>query len=258
MLATILVLGVAVSAVYSVWRVVVAPNDEANLPVAAADAGSPESDFRTELIDDGANLSNYVGETTTAATPSDSVTISQLNRSFSVSGVVETDDVRADLLNRAAQIYGAGNVTDQLSVDPNTHTTVDLSHLSDLIQSLLPVESYDLRLDDDSFHFVTTAGVQFATDSAKLSGEASTEIDAIAKLAAGTDIAVQVDGYANDGSDESANRLLSLSRATAVADQLRSRGISEIQLSISGYGSDEAQTDLDDVPNQRVVISING
>lgn len=82
-----------------------------------------------------------------------------------------------------------------------------------------------------------SSAVLFGFDKSNLSAEAKTNLDKLVKvLNTYPDTDIQVQGHTDNSGSESYNKKLSVRRASAVSDYLRTNGIATNRVSIIGYG----------------------
>ncbi len=105
-----------------------------------------------------------------------------------------------------------------------------------------PGTSANVRVDSDGCPFsgetlLVLENINFATDSAELSGDAEIILDrAVQMLKQKSGVSVNIEGHTDSRADEDYNQRLSLRRAAAVRDYLVSRGIDGSRLTAVGRG----------------------
>ncbi len=127
---------------------------------------------------------------------------------LTVSGTIDTEDLRQQTLDAAAAVPGVtGIIDDRLQVS----VTADLNELPQ---------------------------VSFATGSATILDVSHADLDNAAELliAAGPDARIEIQGFTDVRGDDAANLELSQARADAVRTRLVAAGVSEDMLSAVGYG----------------------
>lgn len=88
------------------------------------------------------------------------------------------------------------------------------------------------------------SGIQFATNSADLSGTSKTNIDDLAKvLNKYDDTNILIEGHTDSTGKKKHNQNLSEDRAASVSNYLKSRGIPASRISNVGYGPDQPIAD---------------
>lgn len=134
--------------------------------------------------------------------------VSGVGTEMTVSGTIDSEDVRQTVLDAAAAVPGVtGVVDDRLEVS----VTADLNALPQ---------------------------VQFATGSDQILEQSFGDLDTAAELVqeAGEDVSLEIQGYTDIRGDEQANLELSQARADAVRTYLVSAGVSEDLITAVGYG----------------------
>ena len=127
---------------------------------------------------------------------------------ISVSGTIDTEDLRQTTLDAAAAVQGVTSVVDdRLEVS----VTADLNQLPQ---------------------------VEFASGSARILDTSNADLDAAAELLQGADpnSRIEVQGYTDVQGDETANMELSQARAEAVRAYLVDAGVADDMLTAVGYG----------------------
>ncbi len=127
---------------------------------------------------------------------------------ITVSGTIDTEDLRQPTLDAAAAVPGVTSIIDdRLEVS----VTADLNQLPQ---------------------------VQFATGSATILEASNSDLDAAAELLSAVDptTRIEVQGYTDVRGDDAANLELSQARADAVRDYLVGAGVDDNILSAVGYG----------------------
>ena len=127
---------------------------------------------------------------------------------ITVSGTIDTEDIRQSTLDAAAAVSGVTSIVDDRL---NVSVTADLNALPQ---------------------------VQFATGSAEILAVSFPDLDAAASLltAADQDVSIEVQGYTDVRGDEQSNQELSQNRADAIRQYLIDAGVEAEMLTAVGYG----------------------
>lgn len=106
----------------------------------------------------------------------------------------------------------------------------------------LYTEAVDSTLDAGKA--LTFDNVNFATSSAELTEDSKIQLDDLTKILIGyPNIAIRIEGHADNKGDAAQNKKLSESRAVAVKKYLTSHGIAESRITTAGFGSDKPVAD---------------
>ena len=114
----------------------------------------------------------------------------------------------------------------------------------------------------DQIKLVMPENITFATNSAQLSGAASSSLTSVAEvLSTYTDTTITVGGYTDNTGNDSINIPLSQRRAQSVAGFLTARGVASNRMNAVGYGAaNPVATNANAegrAKNRRVEITIN-
>ena len=114
------------------------------------------------------------------------------------------------------------------------------------------------RVDARGCEVIVLKGVNFATNSARLTPGSLATLDAAAETLRRNGARTEVAGYTDDRGSEASNRKLSQSRAEAVRRYLVSKGVEPARLTARGYGEDnplaENSTESGRAANRRVEL----
>ncbi|MCP5025213.1 MAG: OmpA family protein, partial [Actinomycetia bacterium] len=189
------------------------------------------------------------------------------------SGAVPDHDTHDRILTIAEGLWGASNVDNQITIDPNATDGLSISVggsaaagdlRADDAASLLAAEfggavdidfggiEYSTSEDDlqalqDSLREQLAAEpIQFETGSAELTAESSAILDrAVRALLAAPGVPVTIEGHTDDQGGEASNLALSQARAETVVAYLVDGGVDDERLAAVGKGETDPIADDD-------------
>lgn len=131
-----------------------------------------------------------------------------------------------------------------------------------LLRDKLANTQVEVNRVGDQIKLVMPENITFATNSAELSGAATSSLTSVAEvLAKYTDTTITVGGYTDSSGNDSINIPLSQHRAQAVAGFLAARGVAASRVNAVGYGAANPvasnATAEGKAKNRRVEITIN-
>lgn len=131
-----------------------------------------------------------------------------------------------------------------------------------LLRDKLANTNVEVSREGDQIKLVMPENITFATNSADLSGAATSSLASVAQvLAKYIDTTISVAGYTDSSGNDSINIPLSQRRAQSVANFLTTRGVASNRISAMGYGSANPvasnATAQGKAQNRRVEIRIN-
>ena len=178
-----------------------------------------------------------------------------------LSGVVPTDAIRADLVEGARAVYGEGNVVDELAVDDMVHTALWMFSGGTQVQLLSAFSDYEIRIADGSFVGFVSGGFNFEMNSAEIKPEYARVLEiGIGSLARDPSVLLVIEGHTDSSGPDELNLELSRQRATAVAAYYIAAGIDPGQLTAVGLGETTpiASNDTEEgrARNRRIEIKI--
>jgi OmpA-OmpF porin, OOP family len=230
-------------------------------PDADAKSGIAGPARKVEGVSRTRNVLLASGEVGTQWTPLSTV-LTVTSGQVSLRGVVPSEEARAAVVAAAQAVFGAGNVTDNLEVDPDAEGRVVMlggvaegaAAQLDSMEAALAAAGFSLDVQSDVVELteeqsalqadldaaVADVIINFASGSSFLtSAEAANLAPVIEILAGAEDILVAVEGHTDDRGDAASNQLLSQDRAQAVVDYLISQGIDETLLRAAGNGQSQ-------------------
>lgn len=184
-----------------------------------------------------------------------------------LSGSVPSEEARAVVLEVAQTVFGAGNVVDELVVDPDAEGRVVVTgdvaagQQDELGASLAGAAAAVGLTVDDQANYVqpsdeqvalqteldaAVAGVviNFASGSSVLSASESAKLDPLLQVLLGASgVLVAIEGHTDDQGDAAANQVLSQERAQAVVDYLSGEGVDPALLRATGNGESQPIAD---------------
>jgi len=167
---------------------------------------------------------------------------------FEVSGVV-TDSASAAAIGRLMALIddgfsGAAKLTlaPPEIAQPETTSEEPASPVADIDAAPAEIAEPDraLRCAEQSRSILSAAQISFARDRASLNGASRELLDALAAaLSACPGLKIAITGHTDAAGGAAANRRLSLARARAVGDYLRTAGVDAARITTSGAGESE-------------------
>ncbi len=152
-------------------------------------------------------------------------------------GRLPGDDVVAAIVDAAADVYGAGNVTNNLVVDADIERAFTVFRAPLLFTQFAPIPNWTLEVDGDQITGALRGGATFAYNSAEL----TPELKVLLQTAAGVllrnpALGVVIEGHTDSSGSTQHNQRLSQRRANAGAETLSGLGIPEARISAVGFG----------------------
>ncbi|MGF1595795.1 MAG: OmpA family protein [Acidimicrobiales bacterium] len=176
-------------------------------------------------------------------------------------GVVPSDALRRNLVTAAIELYGDGNVVDDITVDPGTGARFNLSRFGTWLALFQSAATFDVGVSGDSFFGVLDSGITFRNGSAELAPEATGLLGDFAAIMDRSTFQIDVEGHTDDVGPDDVNLVLSEARARSVADFLIARGIEESRLVVVGRGESEPavpnDSEVNRAANRRVVLRMS-
>lgn len=152
-------------------------------------------------------------------------------------GRLPGDDVVAAIVDAAADVYGAGNVTNNLVVDGDIERAFTVFRAPLLFTQFAPIPNWTLEVDGDQITGALRGGATFAYNSAEL----TPELKVLLQTAAGVllrnpALGVVIEGHTDSSGSAQHNQRLSQRRADAGAETLSGLGIPEARINAVGFG----------------------
>lgn len=157
-----------------------------------------------------------------------------------LSGRLPSEEIRTGLVEAAADAYGEGSVTDQITVDPGVFTSFWMYSGGPLMQAMSVFPDYEMRIDGTAFSGYINGGVTFEPNSAEFSGSYAQVLDVgVGVLTRDQSLQLVIEGHTDDQGPADANLELSQLRAEAVMNYFVENGIDPGRLTAIGYGETE-------------------
>ncbi|NNE73731.1 MAG: OmpA family protein [Acidimicrobiales bacterium] len=237
------------------------------------DAFAPLATGAGYEVDDQIQVNEVVPSAVVMAIDGDTVTLT---------GAVPDEGTKGELNGLASTIFGAENVTDELTIDPNTTTeggsvTIEgeiagqgnADRIRNGVAAGLTGGSY--AIDDQSTVGESTVTVElndlfsldpieFDSNSAAIRPSEEDTLNRAAEiLLANPDVSLEVQGHTDSTGPADGNLVLSQTRADSVRAYLVGQGVAEGQLTAVGYGESQLLIEPDDTPeaqqsNRRIVF----
>jgi outer membrane protein OmpA-like peptidoglycan-associated protein len=157
-----------------------------------------------------------------------------------LSGTVPSEPIREIIVGGAVAAYGAGQVTDELTIDENTYTSFWMFTMPGIYQLFQPFSDYELQVVDGVSSGKLQGGVNFAFDSTELSAEATEVLNiGVAILARDLSLFMTVVGHTDSTGPDEYNLFLSEGRAASVVAYMSQAGVDPRRLFAVGAGESD-------------------
>ncbi len=157
-----------------------------------------------------------------------------------LSGQVPTEEIRDMLVEGAVAAYGAGNVTDEITVSQSVHPALWMYNGGPLMQAMATFPDYEIRFDGMALSGFINGGVDFESGSAVFTGDYARALDVgVSVLTRDPSLQLIIEGHTDDQGFKESNRALSQLRAEAVMDYFIINGIDPSRLTAVGVGEAE-------------------
>ncbi|MEM7338215.1 MAG: OmpA family protein [Actinomycetota bacterium] len=181
-----------------------------------------------------------------------------------LTGIVPSQELSDEIAGRAATIYDADQIDNQLVVDAGVEPPISVSIRGTLTDPVLfnsltnafsgivgvEAEASDEFVLEESSELETSLNdlepIQFSSGSSVILADSEPILDQAAEfLNANPDVSIEVGGHTDSIGEEESNQRLSLARANSVLDALRARGV-ENEIVARGFGERRLKIDPDD------------
>ena len=262
-----------------------------NLPDAAWLAGSPEivraipftlvdgafaiNDKNTNLSGQAQNqeqIASVVAAAETAGLPEVKSSIEIVDRRLAtiianaddgeleIFGTVPSQRVVDQIVEDSTNLYGEGNVKQNLAVDEGTFARFGVLELGkSSIGVFYPLGDYTYRLEQGQVTVDIEGGVLFSPGSSSLSPEIREGLKGLpGYISRRSTRPVTVAGHSDNTGDPAENQTLSQARADAVKKYLVDNGAPDATITAEGRGEQAGDTPEERTRNRRVEIAIGG
>lgn len=165
-----------------------------------------------------------------------------------LSGRMPTEEIRGLLEEAAIAAYGAGNVLNELEVDPGVYSSLWMYNGGPLLQAMSVFPEYEMTIEGTAFSGFIRGGVTFEPGSAEFTPDYAQVLDVgVSVLTRDQSLQLVIEGHTDSDGPADFNLELSQARADAVTAYFVENGIDPSRLTSIGLGENEPV-----VPNDSV------
>ncbi len=180
---------------------------------------------------------------------------------LALSGALPTEEVRQSFVLVAQQIYGADNVLDASTVDPEVARELWMFSPEPIIGVLAAFPEFEVRFDGAIFSSELAGGNVFPSGSAEFTDDFAQVLQfGISIMLRDPTLRVEIVGHTDDQGDEDSNLELSQQRADAVSAYVQAAGVPPERITAIGMGESDPVADNStpegQARNRRVEFSI--
>ena len=180
-----------------------------------------------------------------------SVRATVVDQKVTLDGFVPTQELSSDIEIASTELFGSGNVTNNLTVDENTYARFAFSRWGDNLRTFQAFSEFTLEISNEQFSSEVAGGVVFESGSSTLSTEGETLLEGIPTLLSRSNGSVTVIGHTDDKGDPATNLQLSSDRADAVKNFLVSNDVDDALIDTVAKGEQEPIASNDTEEGQR-------
>ncbi len=154
-------------------------------------------------------------------------------------GFVPSQEIADEIATASEDLYGAENVSNNLSVDDTTFAPFAIARWQENLTAFFPFGEYKIEIKGGSFSGELRGGLAFSPSSSDLTPQGEAFLEVFPSLVNRSNGQISVVGHTDNSGTFDTNLELSQQRAEAVGAFLTENGISEDRIVAVGKGDTE-------------------